>query len=283
MTLPSAQIANDPPVTPSVTEGLRFHQEWVAAVEAFADELARGGYSSYTLRDYRTDVMRMGVYLDIAPASLGEEHLSQMEVFLAMEGLSEQARRRRVSAYRKFLEWRDGHLSREAVAPGILRAAREFEWHDRVLINFLYLAGLRLVEIAEIEGRDLKRRKGVVTTRRGQRHVPLHPRLIDLVNELRTSGPLAPYAPLIPGPRGFPVNARTLHSRFHRLVQRTGFEGTKPEALRRDAAVALGRMHTPDGLIKAFLCKDKGRITAPRKGRMIDLECLRERIGRLPL
>ena len=50
------------------------------AVAAFGEDLARGGYSSYTLRDYRTDVMRLGLYLDIAPESVGEEHLAQMEM-----------------------------------------------------------------------------------------------------------------------------------------------------------------------------------------------------------
>ena len=284
MPLPSPLLAAAPSAPPAAEpDAPRFQQNWVRAVAAFGEDLARGGYSSYTLRDYRTDVMRLGLYLDIAPESVGEEHLAQMEVFLAMEGLGQQARRRRTSAYRKFLDWRDGRLLRDPVAPRVLSASAVLPWCDRVLIGLVYLAGLRLVEIAALEGRDLKRRKGVVTTRYGQRHVPLHPRMIGLLNELKTSGSLAPYAPLIPGPQGFPVNARTLHSRFHRLMHRVDCVGTKPEDLRRDAAIALAHMNTPDGLIKAFLCKDKGRITAPRKGRMVDLECLRDRIGKLPM
>ena len=284
MPLPSSLLAVAPSALPTAApEAPRFQQDWARAVVAFGDDLARGGYSFYTLRDYRTDVMRLGVYLDIAPESVGEEHVAQMEAFLAMEGLGEQARRRRTSAYRKFLDWRDGRLLRDPVAPRVLRASAALPWCDRVLIGLVYFAGLRLIEIAVLEGRDLKRRKGVVTTRRGQRHVPLHPRLVDLLNELKTSGVLAPYAPLIPGPQGFPVNPRTLHSRFHRLMQRIDCAGTKPEDLRRDAAMAFAHMNTPDGLIKAFLCKDRGRITAPRRGRMVDLECLRDRIGKLPV
>lgn len=261
----------------------RLSADWVRAVDGFSRALTESGYSPYTLRDYRTDVARLALCVNVEPSELSEEHLGQMDGCLVTEGISEQGRRRRISAYRKFMEWRDERLVRDPVAPEIYRLCEAEDWADRVVVGFLYLTGLRLVEIAGLEGRDVRRRKGLVTTRRGARHVPLHPELVELVNELRVSGVLAPYAPLIPGPRGFPVTARTLHSRFHRLMKRIGHDRVKPGDLRRDGAHGLARMHTPEGLLKAFLCKDRGRITAPRKGRFVDLECLRDRIARLPL
>lgn len=225
----------------------------------------------------------MAHYLDVSPEQLHGGHLKQMDRFLAIEGLGKQARRRRISAYRKFIEWRRGRLVRPAVADKVLAHIPELEWRDRILVMFPYLSGLRLAEIAQLEWRDLRRGKGLIICRRGMRLLPMHPRLVDLVNEQRLVGPLAPYAPVLPGPSGFPINSRTLHSRFRRLMAKLGHDRVKPEDLRRDAAMSLARMGAPDGLLKAFLGKDRGRVTAPRRGRMIDLECLRDRIGRLPV
>ena len=258
-------------------------EAWASAVDAFIVDLARVGYSSYTLRDYRTDVMRMAHYLDVAPEDVHGGHLRDMDAFLALEGLGQQARRRRTSAYRKFLEWRRGKLIRESVADKVLALASELRWEDRVLVMFPYLSGMRLAEIAQLEWRDIRRGKELLVCRRGHRLLPLHPTLATLMNERRLIGPLAPYAPILSGPSGFPINPRTLHSRFRRLMAKLGFADVKPEDLRRDAATALMRMGAPDGLLKAFLGKDRGRVTAPRRGRMIDLECLRDRILRLPL
>ena len=68
---------------------------WGEAVDAFVADLGRHGYSSYTQRDYRTDVMRMAHYLDIPPDTVHGGHLKQMNRLLAFEGLGDQARRRR--------------------------------------------------------------------------------------------------------------------------------------------------------------------------------------------
>ena len=40
---------------------------------------------------------------------------------------------------------------------------------------------------------------------------------------------------------------------------------------------------TPQGLVAAFLARDRGRPVAPRRGRFLDLTCLEPRLETLPL
>jgi hypothetical protein len=57
----------------------------------------------------------------------------------------------------------------------------------------------------------------------------------------------------------------------------------RPDDLRRDVAAHLIAEGTPMGLVAAFLARDRGRPVAPRRGRMLDLECIAPRLDRLPL
>jgi integrase len=257
--------------------------QWIKAVAQFTEDLSSRGYSSYTLRDYRTDVLRLAASLDIGPGEVGAEHLEVIEGVLLDQGLGLNARRRRLSAFNRFIAFMKSAMSSPYVGPGILRAAMRSAPLDHLLVGLVYLGGLRLQEIAHLEGRDIRTRKGTITTRLSYRIVPLHPYLRDIVQGMRYQLPLASFRPVMPGINGFFVNARTLHGRFQRMVDRAGMSGVKPEMLRREVSRFLITQGTPRGLVKSFLGTDRGKPLAPRRGRMADLTCLRNRLEKLPI
>ncbi len=261
---------------------LRWRPGWREAVEGFVRALVEKGYSSYTIRDYRQDVMRLGNYLDIGPGELTSDHFPVISGLLEAEGVSLGVRRRRLSAYARFLEWQEAEAERPRVGPALLAAATFLDPPERAMLGLIYLGGLRLTEVAALEGRDIRTRKRSLLTRTGYRIVPLHPRLHRILLDLRRLFPFVTYRPLIPGADGFPLNSRTLHGRFQRIVAAAGFPELKPDALRREAAAFLAREGTPAGLVHAFLGKDRGRPLAPRHGRLVDLTCLADRLSRLP-
>lgn len=258
-------------------------QRWSQAAAAFDADLEARGYSTYTRRDYRTDVLRLGVRLGIPPEQLGSRHLKDADAVLQQEGLSLAARRRRLSALGRFLEFQAARHRPKPLGPRVLQAVADQSPLDRLLVALVYLAGLRLPEVAGLEGRDIQLKKEVLTTRLGYRRLPLHPCLKTELVALRTVLPLAAYRPVVSGANGFAVNARTLHGRFQRLMGRVDMPQVKPEALRREVAVYLMTRGVPPGLVTAFLGRDRGRPVAPRKGRLVDLTCLRDRLANLPV
>lgn len=263
--------------------GLTLRPGWRPVVEEFVKELVARGYSAYTIRDYRTDVVRLASWLDLAPHDLEPRHLMLADEVMARDGLDLAARRRRRSAYQRFLVFLDGQRIREPLAPGLLQKARMLPAGDRLLFGLTCLSGLRLVEISQIEGRDIRLRKGIITCRSGYRILPLHPALRALILEVRREHPLVAFRPILPGLNGYVLNGRTLHSRFHRAAAKLGFAGLRPDDLRREVSEFLMRLGTPPALVRAFLGKDRGRPVAPRHGRFLDLTCLADRVARIPV
>jgi integrase len=257
--------------------------EWIEAVAAFTEDLAERGYSAYTLRDYRSDVLRMATLVQVPPLALGEEHRGLVEAALEGEGMTLAARRRRLSAFNRFLAFMRTRREPVLVGPAVFEAAGNVSPSDQLLVGLVYLGCLRLAEVAHLEGRDVRLRKATLTTRLGYRILPLHPRLAEVVRGMRFHAPLATYRPVLPGIAGFPVNARTLHGRFQRLAAASGHVGLKPDALRREMSRFLIHDGAPPGLVKAFLGKERQEPLAPRRGRLLDLTCLRERLGRVPV
>jgi integrase len=226
--------------------------------------------------------MRLGAFLDLDPESLEIRHLHLVGRLLEEEGFDLPIRRRKISAYLRFLDFIRSRKELELVGPKVLDRARNLRPQDRVLLSLNYLAGFRLSEIAHLEGRDVRLKKGTLVTRLGYRIVPLHPALKALFLELRDQLALAPYRPILTGVTGYPLNSRTLHARFQRLALRIGRPDLRPDTLRREASAYLTRLGAPPGLVRAFLGKDRGRPMAPRQGRMLDLLCLADRLARLP-
>ncbi|HMS15921.1 MAG TPA: tyrosine-type recombinase/integrase [Planctomycetota bacterium] len=153
---------------------------------------------------------------------------------------------------------------------------------DQVLVAAISYAGLRPCELVQLEGRDIRMKQDLITCRSGMRVIPMHPTLKEVLLRYRREFPQPPYRPLLPGPNGFPVNTRTLHARFRRLMTRIGLPDVCPESLRRDTAARLRAMGAPPGLVRAFLGKDQGRACAPRRGQHNDLTSLRQRLFRVP-
>ena len=264
-------------------QGPSFEEEWITAIAAFTDDLKARGYSGFTLRDYRSDVLRIAGHLGLRPVELRPVHRETVERMLESLPMSPASRRRRLSAFGRFLTFMLHDRGEPHLGPQLLRAIVRMSPLDNLLVALVYLGGFRLMEIAHMEGRDIRIKKGVITSRLGYRLIPMHPRLREILMSMRGHTPLSPYRPLLPGVGGFRVNARTLHGRFQRVAARARMSGLKPDVLRRETSLFLIGLGTPPGLVKAFLGKDRGEPLAPRKGRLADLSCLRSRLERLPV
>jgi site-specific recombinase XerC len=256
---------------------------WQEALRSFLVDLRGRGYSLLTLRDYQGDVERLRRVAAVAPAELtGEAVAAALETWRT-EGVAPSVLRRKRSALRGFLSFLGRSPERICSAAELWRRAAGEPAEDRLLIGLVTAAGARLPELCAVEGRDLKVRARVVRLRAGLRLVPMHPALAALLEELRHETPWAPFRPVLGGRHGFPVNVRTMHARFRRLVTRLGVPDLNPDHLRREVAAHLVGLRTPQGLVSAFLARDRGRPVAPRNGALADLTCLAERLASFPL
>ena len=257
--------------------------EWVRVTEAFSRDLATRGYSAFTLRDYRSDVLRLGLELDLSPDDVRGEHLETVEEILVRCGVGKTARRRRLSAFNRFLAYQLTRRALPVAGPSMLRAAAQSSPVDHLLVALVYLGGLRLAEIVHLEGRDVRMKKVTLTSRLGYRLIPMHDHLHRVLGGLRDHQPIAAHRPIMQGAKGFPVNTRTLHGRFQRIAKRAGLVRVKPDVLRRETAAHLIGEGAPRGMVQAWLGNDRGELLAPRKGRLSDLTSLRPRLSSVPL
>ena len=256
---------------------------WQEALRSFLVELRSRGYSLLTLRDYQGDVERLRRFSQCSPTELDDAAVDAALREWRLEGSAPAVLRRKRSALRGFLAFLGRSGERTCSAAELWRRAAQEPAEDRLLLALVIAAGARLPELCAVEGRDLKTRARVVRLRTGLRLVPMHPALVELLDELRHEAPLAPFRPVLGGRHGFPVNVRTMHARFRRLVVRLGVPDLNPDHLRREMASHLVALRTPQGLVSAFLARDRGRPIAPRQGALADLTCLAERIAAFPL
>jgi integrase len=274
-----APEASRPLEIPGAQRGL----VWSEAIRAFVYDLKKRGYSMLTLRDYRSDIAQLSTMTPGLPADVTEAVVEGVWETLRRSGFGAAVLRRKRAAHHSFMQFvRERHRT-EPLCVTLWDRARAEPAADRVLLGLVVAAGVRLLELPSMEGRDIRLRSNTVRIRHGLRILPLHPALRDLFEEVRNEVPLVPFRPLLPGVNGFPVNARTMHARFRRLARRLGFPALRPDEVRRDVAAHLMASGTPHGLVAAFLARDRGRPVAPRRGGYVDLTCLEPRLVLLRL
>jgi site-specific recombinase XerC len=279
----SATIAPDTPrllETPATaSRGLL----WSEAMRAFVHDLKKRGYSALTLRDYRSDIAQLSTLMPVTPAQLDEGVIDDAWMALRRAGFGAAVLRRKRAAHHSFMQFLRERHRQEPLSVTLWNRAADEPAADRVLLGLLITAGVRLIEIPGMEGRDIRLKSNTIRIRNGLRILPLHPALRELFENVRNEVPLVPFRPLLPGINGFPVNARTMHARFRRLARRLGFPALRPDEVRRDVAAHLMALGTPQGLVAAFLARDRGRPVAPRRSGFLDLTCLEPRLGQLAL
>lgn len=256
---------------------------WSEALRAFVFDLKKRGYSVLTLRDYKSDIAQLSTITRQVPVAVDHAVIEEAIASLRRLGFGEAVLRRKRAAHHAFVQFLKERHRKEQLCVTLWQRAAQEPATDRILLGLLIAAGVRLSEIPSMEGRDIRLRSGTVRVRQGLRILPLHPALRDLFDAVRNEVPLVPFRPILPGINGFPVNARTMHARFRRLARRLGFPSLRPDELRRDVAAHLVATGTPQGLVCAFLARDRGRPVAPRRGGFIDLTCLEPRLVQLLL
>lgn len=251
---------------------------WERLGRAWLIDLRRRGYSLLTLRDYHGDLIQFFQLMHVEPEEVNSSHIDAVVPSLVRLGCGDAVIRRKKAAIHSFVLWRVAVATGRPLGASVWQRVQSEPVQDRLLIALLLFTGVRLSQVTTIEGRDIRLKAGSVTFRNAWRILPLHPHLRALVNEMKASMPIASYRPIIQSPRGFSLHERTLHARFRKLVEKLGFPQAKPEDLRRETASHLLKAGTPDGLVSAFLGRDRGLPVAPRKGKYIDLRCLKPRL-----
>ncbi len=251
---------------------------WERAIRAWLVDLRRRGYSLLTLRDYHGDMAQFAHFIPVEPDQVAPAHIDALVPHLLQLGCGDAVVRRKKAAVAGFIAWKNSAERGGGTGSLVWDRMRGESGEDRILVGLLLFTGVRLSHAGGVEGRDVRLKSESITFRNAWKILPLHPKLRDLFLELRHEFPLATYRPVIPSPRGFSLHERTLHARFRRLMRRIGMPRIRPEDLRREAAAHLLRQGTPDGLVSAFLGRDRGLPVAPRKGRFIDLRCLKPRL-----
>ncbi len=258
------------------------NMDWSDAIRDFVAHLRTRSYSRLTLRDYQVDLAQLATLIRVAPTDVRAGDFDAIAAELHDLGFGASVLRRKRAAHRAFVDFMATRNRAQPISLELWRAATTAPATERVLLGLLTAGGVRLGEIAALEGRDVRLRTETLVVRRGMRIVPLHPALADLFVNFENEVPLMPYRPLLAGLNGFAVNTRTMHARFRRMMVRLGHPSIRPDDLRRDVAAQLLQLGTAPGVVGAFLGRDRGRPVAPRRGKLVDLTSMSARLTAIP-
>jgi len=234
---------------------------WLAAVR---------GRSPHTVRGYTRDLRRFAEFIDARDTTL--EGATRRDVRSWVEDLAvihaPSTVMRRLAAVRTFYRWlgNEGIVEDDPTAGvrsprlpktlptvlGIPEAVRMMELppgdprglRDRVALELLYGAGLRVSELVGLDRSDLDLDTGEIRVRGGkggkERRCPVGPPARDAVAAYVAAAPhpLGDAAPLLLGPSGRRLSERTVRRAVHAWAARV-FRDASPHTLRHSFATHL--------------------------------------------
>lgn len=233
------------------------------------------GRSPHTQRAYRADIAR---FLTFVATPLATLTLGDVQAFAdSLEGLAPSSRARTLAAIKSLLAFgqRTGYLPlnvgaavklpprKDTLAERILSEtqvlrllALEPNHRNQVLLRLLYVAGLRVSEIAELKWRDLQARDetGQVTVfgKGGKTRVVLLP--VSVWHDLETFGWGPADAPVFRSRRGGHLDPTAVERLVLKAAQRAGIEGkVSPHWLRHAHATHALDRGAPIHLVQATL------------------------------
>ncbi len=190
---------------------LPYAKEWLESL------LAQKGLSAHTAVAYRQDIQALGEFLEdwkekaFTDISLvDEEDLLMFLVFLRQRGDGKRTTARRISSIRGYFLWLsgEGHLKENPAAlldspkipqylPDVLSmsdvknllqspdTSNKLGQRDRVILELMYAAGLRVSELISVRATDIDFQRGVIRIfgKGGkERLVPIHYNSCQLIN-----------------------------------------------------------------------------------------------------
>ena len=231
------------------------------------------GLAANSIESYRNDLTRLSEWAeknDLDLISLTRPDLREWLIDLGAEKLSENSKRRLISAVRGFYKFLmfDGHLTKnpaeDLVAPQkgvylprflnqteieILLAApdtsTEDGLRDRAMLELMYASGLRVSEAVNLKTNDIDIDSGIVTTTgKGSktRRVPVGSSAVEWLKSylaVRRKKANIEIDNIFVNKNGVPLNRQIIHKMISEYARKCGLEGVSPHTLRHSFATHL--------------------------------------------
>ena len=231
------------------------------------------GLATNSIESYGTDLARLRNWADkneLELLSLTRQDLREWLIDLGAEKLSENSKRRLISAVRGFYKFLmfDGHVTKnpaeDLAAPqkgvylprflnrteieSLLAApdtSTENGLRDRAILELMYASGLRVSEAANLKINDVDIDSGIVTTTgKGNktRRVPVGASAIEWIKSylaLRRKKENIEIDNMFVNANGSPINRQSIYLSITDYAEKCGLEGVSPHTLRHSFATHL--------------------------------------------
>ncbi|CAN5550289.1 site-specific tyrosine recombinase XerD [soil metagenome] len=231
------------------------------------------GLAANSIESYATDLARLGNWAaknELELISLTRQDLREWLIDLGAEKLSENSKRRLISAVRGFYKFLmfDGHVKvnpaedlqspqKGVYLPRFLNRSEmesllaapdtstETGLRDRAILELMYASGLRVSEAANLRINDVDIDSGIVTTTgKGSktRRVPVGASAIEWLRSylaLRRKKENIEIENMFVSPAGTPINRQSIYLSITEYAAKCGFEGVSPHTLRHSFATHL--------------------------------------------
>lgn len=231
------------------------------------------GLAPNSIESYENDLEKLSAWASkngFDLLKLSRQDLREWLIDLGSEKLSENSKRRMISAVRGFYKFLmfDGHVdanpAEDLVAPqkgfylprflnpteietllSTPDVSSEIGLRDRAILELMYSSGLRVSEAASLKINDIDLDAGIVTTTgKGSktRRIPVGSSAIEWVKSylsLRRKHENIEIDNLFVTLAGKPVTRQVIHSFITSYAEKCGFEGVSPHTLRHSFATHL--------------------------------------------
>jgi integrase/recombinase XerD len=231
------------------------------------------GLAANSVESYQNDLGRLRTWAqknDLELTELTRQDLREWLIDLAVDNLSENSKRRIISAVRGFYKFLmiDGHIAKnpaeDLVAPQkglylprflnqseieILLAtpdtSTETGLRDRATLELMYSSGLRVSEAVNLKIKDVDLDSGILTTiGKGSktRRVPVGSSAVEWLSKyfaIRRKHEDIDVDNCFVSPHGRPLTRQEIHGFVKKYAEKCGFSGVSPHTLRHSFATHL--------------------------------------------
>lgn len=231
------------------------------------------GLAANSIESYRTDLARLGSWAernDLDLLTLNRQDLREWLIDLSADKLSENSKRRLISAVRGFYKFLmfDGHViknpAEDLVAPqkgvylprflnrseieSLLDApdtSTEIGLRDRALLELMYSSGLRVSEAANVRLNDVDLDAGILTTtgKGGKtRRVPVGSSAVEWLRSylaVRRKKENIEIDNVFLSAAGLPIDRQAIYISITQYAEKCGLHGVSPHTLRHSFATHL--------------------------------------------
>ena len=249
------------------------------------------GLAANSLESYSRDLAKLKAWADkhgFELEKLSRQELREWLIDLGQTKLSENSKRRMISAMRGFYKFLmiDGHIKTNPsdnldspqkgfYLPKFLNQSEietllatpnvstEIGLRDRAILELMYASGLRVSEAVNVKSTDIDLDSGILTTTgKGSktRRVPVGSSAVEWLKSyliLRRRKENVDVQNLFLTPLGRPINRQIIYDFVREYAERCGFQGVSPHTLRHSFATHLIQN-------RAHRCVGQERSQAPR-------------------